>query len=312
MEVASLLAEADVGRLSMLIYQEVDVPRPTGPTIARWQLARELRRLREAARITHREIAEVIDCSESKIYKIESGDVGLGRSDLLVMLDRYGLKDGTEDEVRATLLDWQKQGKERGWWAKFGQLPNPYSMYIGLESAATAVRNFELAVIPGLLQTDDYARAVISATCSQDGDGEIERRVQVRMARQACLTEDPPLSYWAIIDEGALHRQIGGKEVMRAQLTHLIEMSKRPNVTVQILPFAEGAHPGTLGSVILLEFPEEVHSPVAYVETYAGDVYLEKEDDLRRVTLTYTHMHAAALSVTKSRELIAAVAKQMA
>ncbi|MGC9666165.1 helix-turn-helix domain-containing protein [Planosporangium sp. 12N6] len=288
------------------------MPRPTGPTIARWQLARELRRLREAAGISHREIAEEIGCSESKIYKIESGDVGLGRSDLLVMLDRYGLRQGTDDATRTTLLDWQKQGKERGWWATFGQLPNPYSMYIGLESAATTIRNFELAVVPGLLQTEDYARAVIEATCSREGEDEIERRVQVRMARQACLTEDPPLEYWAIIDEGALHRQIGGKEVMRAQLAHLIEMSKRPNVTVQILPFTEGAHPGTLGSVILLEFPEEVHSPVAYVETYAGDVYLEKEDDLRRVTLTYTHMHAAALSVTKSRELIAAVAKQLA
>ncbi|GAA1809258.1 helix-turn-helix transcriptional regulator [Planosporangium flavigriseum] len=307
-----MLGSAAGGTLSGLINQEVDVPRPTGPTIARWQLGRELRRLREAAGIAHREIAEELGCSESKIYKIESGDVGMGRPDLLVMLDHYGLKPGTDDETRATLLDWQKQGKERGWWAKFGQLPNPYSMYIGLESAATAVKNFELAVVPGLLQTEDYARAVISATCSQDSEDEIERRVQVRLARQACLTEDPPAAYWAIIDEGALHRQMGGKEVMRAQLRHLIEMSKQPNVTVQVLPFSEGAHPGTLGSVILLEFPEEVHSPVAYVETYAGDVYLESEADLRRVTLTYTHMHAAALSVTKSRELIAAVAKQMA
>ncbi|NJC70289.1 helix-turn-helix domain-containing protein [Planosporangium thailandense] len=311
-EVTFLLPGAEVGTLSTLISREVDVPRPTGPTIARWQLARELRRLREAAGITHREIAEELGCSESKIYKIESGDVGLGRSDLLVMLDRYGLRQGADDEVRATLLDWQKQGKERGWWAKFGQLPNPYSMYIGLESAATAVRNFELAVVPGLLQTEAYARAVISATCSHDDLEEIDRRVQVRIARQSCLVEEPKLTFWTIIDEAALRRRIGGSEVMRGQLAHLLDVGKQPNVTVQVLPFSEGAHPGTLGSIAILEFPEDVHSPVAYIETYAGDVYLESDADLRRVTLTYTHMHCAALSPSKSRELIAGIAKELA
>jgi len=285
------------------------VPRPTGPTIARWQLARELRALREAAGITHADIAEVLGCSESKIYKIESGDVGIGRGDLLVMLDQY--KDADETH-RGTLLNLQKQGKERGWWVKFGQLPNPYSMYIGLESAATAVKNFELAVIPGLLQTEDYARAIISAQRHSDTDDEIAKRVKVRLARQACLTEDPPLDFWTIIDESALRRQMGGKAVMRDQLHHLIEVSKLPNVTLQVLPFSEGSHPGTLGSLAILEFPDDVHSPVAYIETMAGDVYLEREDDLRRVTLTYTHMHAAALSKTKSVELIGAIARELA
>ena len=285
------------------------VPRPTGPTIARWQLAGELKTLRESAGITHLDIAEVLGCSDSKIYKIESGDVGINRGDLLVMIDRYHV---TDERVRDTLLSLQKQGKERGWWAKFGQLPNAYGMYIGLESAATAVRNFELAVIPGLLQTEDYARTIIQAQRVSDKADEIERRVKVRLARQACLTEDPPLMFWTIIDEGALHRQTGGKAVMRAQLEHLIEVNKLPNVTIQVLPFTEGTHPGTLGSIAILEFPEEVHSPVAYIETYAGDVYLEREDDIRRTTLTYTHLHAAALSASKSSELIAAIARQLA
>jgi transcriptional regulator with XRE-family HTH domain len=286
-----------------------DVARATGPTIARWQLAGELKALREAVGLSHLEIAEVLGCSDSKIYKIESGDVGLGRADLLVMLDRYGVKD---ERVRDTLLALQKQGKERGWWAKFGQLPNAYGMYIGLESAATAVKNFELAVIPGLLQTADYARAIISAQRVSDSAEEIERRVKVRIARQDCLTEDPPLQLWTILDEGALRRQMGGRAVMKAQLEHLVARAKLPNVTIQVLPFTEGSHPGTLGSIAILEFPEDVHSPVAYIETYAGDVYLEKEDDLRRVTLTYTHMHAAALSATKSTELIAAIARDLA
>jgi hypothetical protein len=255
------------------------------------------------------DIAEVLGCSESKIYKIESGDVALGRADLLVMLDRYGVAD---ERHRETLLALQKQGKERGWWATFGQLPNPYSMYIGLESAATTVKNFELAIVPGLLQTEDYSRALLGGQGFIDNDEEVERRVKVRMARQACLTEEPRLNLWTILDESTLHRQIGGKTVMRGQLEHLIEIGRRSNVTVQVLPFSEGSHPGTLGSLAILEFPENVHSPVAYVETFAGDVYLEKEDDMRRVNLTYTHMHAAALSARKSADLIAAIARALA
>ena len=285
------------------------MPRATGPTIARWQLAGQLKTLRERAKVTHLEIAEVLGCSDSKIYKIESGDVGVGRADLLVMFDHYGV---TDERVRETLLALQKQGRERGWWAKFGQLPNTYSMYIGLESAATEIKNFQLAVVPGLLQTEDYARSLIRAQRVNDTADEIERRVRVRIARQDCLTEDPALQLWTILDEGAVRRQIGGKAIMKAQLEHLIDRSHQPNVTIQVLPFTEGSHPGTLGSMAILEFPEDVHSPVAYIETYAGDVYLEKDDDLRRVTLTYTHMHSAALSPTRSIELIAALARDLA
>lgn len=285
------------------------MPRPTGPTIARWQLARELRELREAAHYEHKQIAEVLGCSDWKIYKIESGDVGVGRSDLLVMLDRYGV---TDEQHRETLLALQKVGKERGWWAKFGQLPNPYGQYIGLESAATTVRTFELAVIPGLLQTADYARALLVAQGIVKDESQIEKRVQLRLARQACLVEEPRLNLWTILDESALHRQIGGKSVIRQQLEHLIEMSKLPNVVIQVLPFTEAAHPGTLGSLNILEFPEQVHSPVVYVETFAGDAYLEREDDIQRVTLTYTHMHAAALSATRSVDLIVDMARKLA
>ncbi|GLZ01876.1 helix-turn-helix transcriptional regulator [Actinoplanes sp. NBRC 103695] len=295
--------------LSVFSQAEVQVPRTTGPTIARWQLARELRTLREAANLSHAEISEVLGCSESKIYKIEAGDLGVGRPDLLVLLERYGV---TDDRVRDTLLDLQKQGRERGWWAKFGQLPVPYVMYIGLESAATEVKNFELAAMPGLLQTEDYARALLTAQGLVLDPDLIEKRVQVRIARQVCLTEEPRLHLWTIIDEGALRRQIGSRVVMREQLDHLISASKLPNVTVQVLPFAEGGHPGTLGSIAILEFPPDVHSPVAYVESFAGDVYMEKEDDLRRANMVFTHMHAAALSATKSVELIAAVARELA
>jgi hypothetical protein len=304
-----LLRDQDAGTLSVLSLAEVQVPRTTGPTIARWQLARELRSLREAAGRTHAEIADALRCSDWKIYKIESGDLGVGRPDLLVMLESYGV---TDERVRETLLDLQKQGKVRGWWAKYGQLPVPYVMYIGLESAATEVKNFELAAVPGLLQTEDYARALLTAQGLVPDPTQIEKRVQVRIARQVCLQDQPPLSLWTIIDEGALRRQIGGRAIMHEQLDHLISASQLPNVTVQVLPFSEGGHPGTLGSIAILEFPVDVHSPVAYVESFAGDVYMEKEDDLRRANMVFTHMHAAALSATKSVELIAAVARELA
>lgn len=282
--------------------------RASGPTIARWQLGGQLRQLREKAAVDHAEIAAELGCSASKIYKIESGDVGTSRSDVIVMLNRYGI---TDERQRQTALDLQKQGKERGWWAKYGQLPNPYSMYIGLESAATAIRNFELAAVPGLLQTEDYTRALFDQQRLNDSPEELSRRLQVRMARQECLVEDPPVQLWAIIDEGALRRVVGGPAVMRAQLEHLVTLSQRKNINVQALPFSEGAHPGMLGSVSILEFPEEVHTPVAYVESFAGDVYLEKEEDMRRVTVAYTHLHSSALSSAKTRDLIAAIAYEL-
>jgi transcriptional regulator with XRE-family HTH domain len=290
-------------------FEEVDVPRASGPTISRWQLGSQLKAMRESAKITQLQIAEVLGCSESKIYKIEAGDVGINRGDLLVMLDRY--KVAEDDPRRETAFDLQKQGKQRGWWAKYGSLPNNYAMYVGLEGAATEVKNFELAVVPGLLQIEGYARAIQTAAFP-DQPEEAERRVELRMARQACLTEDPPLAFWAVVDEGVLHRRTGGDEVMRAQLRHLIDMGKQPNITIQVLPYSEGWHPGTTGSFSILEFPEGVHSPVAYVVSQAGDVYLEREDDMRRVTLTYTHLQTAALSASKSRDLIAAIARELA
>jgi transcriptional regulator with XRE-family HTH domain len=287
----------------------LNVPRASGPTIARWQLGSQLKGMREAAKITQLQIADVLACSESKIYKIEAGDVGINRGDLLVMLDRYRISE--DDPRRPTALDLQSQGKQRGWWAKYGTLPTNYSMYVGLEGSATEIRNFELAVVPGLLQTEEYARAVTGGAFPEQPE-EVERRVGLRLARQACLTEDPPLRFWAIVDEGVLHRRTGGDAVMRTQLRHLIDMGKRPNVTIQVLPFSEGWHPGSTGPFSILEFPEGVHSPVAYIISQAGDVYLEREEEVRRVTLTYTHLQTAALSVTKSRDLIGALARELA
>lgn len=280
--------------------------RPTGPTIARWQLKEQLLILREAAGCDYADAAAVLACSESKIRKMEAGVVAVSRGDLVLLLDLYK----TPEPMRGALLDLQRQGRERGWWARFGHLPAPYVMYIGLESAAIEVRNYELAVIPGLLQTERYARAIISAQRAGDPIEEIQRRVQVRIARQACLRDAPVLQLWTIIDESALRRRIGDPGVMREQLDYLIEASTLPNVTIQVLPFSEGEHPGTLGSLAILDFPEDVHSPVVYLETYAGDVYLEQEDDMRRAISTYTHLQASAASSKDSVDLIGRIGSE--
>lgn len=215
------------------------------------------------------------------------------------------------EAVRTPLLDLAKQGKQRGWWAGFGKLSNPYTMYLGLESAATVVRSFELAVVPGMLQTEDYARAVNGATLPGASDEKVEGRVRVRLARQEQLTADDPLEYWAILDEAAVRRVMGGPEVMRAQLERLLGLGELPNVTVQILPFAYGGHAGTLGAFTILEFPNDIHSPVVYTEGMAGDVYLESEADLRRCELAYSHLRAAALSDKQSRTLMGEIAKNL-
>lgn len=168
----------------------------------------------------------MLGCSESKIRKIESGVVGVARMELLAVLDLYGV---TAEAARASLLDLAGQGKQRGWWAGYGRLPNTYTLYLGLESAATAVRTFELAVVPGMFQTEEHARAVNAAALPGTPEEEVERRVKVRLARQEQrLAADDPLEYWAILDEAAVCRVMGGPTVMRAQLDRLLELGELP------------------------------------------------------------------------------------
>ncbi|MGH3376951.1 MAG: helix-turn-helix domain-containing protein [Actinoallomurus sp.] len=285
------------------------MPKPIGPTIARWQLGKELQRLRTSADVVYDQVAEMLGCSESKVRKIESGVVGVARVELLAMLDLYGLDDNA---ARDALMDLAKQGKQRGWWVGYGRLPNPYTMYLGLESAATAVRSFQLAVVPGMLQTEGYARAVNAATLPGTSEEEVERRVKVRLARQEQqLTGEDPPEYWAILDEAAVRRVMGGPAVMRGQLDRLLELGELPQVTLQVLPFAHGGHAGTLGAFTVLEFPEDIHSPVVYTEGMVGDVYMESEADLRRCYLAYSHLSAAALSDKESRKLIKTISKEL-
>jgi hypothetical protein len=284
---------------------EDDMPRPIGPTIPRWQLGEQLSRLRDKARVSQAQIADRLGCSVSKIQKIEAGEVGMVRAELEAMLTEYKVND---NRMCAELLELQRLGKQRGWWSKFGAVPTPFATFLGLESAATKIRAFEPMVIHGLLQTEDYARAIAGTVAMTSDDEQRERQVRIRMERQdKVFSEDPP-EVWVILDEAVLHREVGGPLVMAGQLRHLLKLPKW--VTVQVVPFSNGGYPGTLGAMTIFEFEERLHTPVVYAEGQAGNLYLEKEDDLRRCNLAYNHMTASALSKQESAKRFAAMAGQ--
>ncbi|WP_433317042.1 helix-turn-helix domain-containing protein [Micromonospora sp. CA-269861] len=267
------------------------------PTFVRFQLGAQLRRAREEASVTAEQAADVIEVSASTLRRIEAGRVGIKAPALNALLDRYGVADA---ELRNTLLSMAKTGKQRGWWAKYGDLPSSYRQYIGLESAAEEVQNFETLVVPGLLQTADYARAMTSEDAFEPSPEAVERRVTVRMQRQELIASGK-LRLVAVLDEAVLHRQIGGAAVMAAQLTALVDASKRWNVTLQVIPFREGAYASMLTSFHILNFADG--PSVVYIEGLTGDLYAEGED-VRRCTVVFNSLRAAAMSPTDSAAMI--------
>ncbi|MEV4625215.1 helix-turn-helix transcriptional regulator [Micromonospora sp. NPDC049523] len=247
--------------------------------------------------LRHTQAADVIEVSPSTMRRIEQGRVGIKGPALTALLNQYGVTDA---ELRETLLTMARSGKQRGWWAKYGDLPPTYRQYIGLESAADELQNFETIVVPGLLQTEEYARAITSGEATQPTPEAIEQRVAARLERQKLIHEGN-LRMVAVLDEAVLHRQIGGPEVMHAQLTALLDASKLWNVSIQVIPFREGAYASMLSSFAILNFAE---SPgVVYIEGLTGDLYAEGED-VRRCTVVFNSLRASALSATESTAMI--------
>ena len=250
---------------------------PTGagsPTVLRILLGAQLRRLREAKRISPEEAGYVIRASHSKISRLETGRVGFKDRDIVDLLTLYGVTDeARREEIRGLAA----RANSPGWWHDYSDiLAGWFEEYIGLEEAAVQIRAYEAQFVPGLLQTEDYARAVILLEYSNPK--EINRRVSLRIARQAILARPDPTSLWVVLDEAVLRRPIGGSAVMRAQLKHLIEMSQRPNVTIQIMPFTAGGHAAAGGSFSVLHFAEDDLSDVVYHEQLASAQYLDKQD----------------------------------
>jgi transcriptional regulator with XRE-family HTH domain len=278
------------------------------PTVRRRRLALELRRLREAARLTCEEVAEHLECSASKISRVETGRVSVSPRDVRDMLELYGVPA----DQRESLVQLARDSRQKGWWHAYSDTMQPQmATYIGLESAASEIRIYEVSLIPGLLQTEDYARAVIKAGMVNSPAEDIERRVALLMARQPAVVRDDPPKVWAVLDEAALRRRVGGSGLMRLQLEHLLAQAALPNVAVQVIPFAGGAHPAMGRPFIILVFPERVDTDVVYLEDLTSALYLEDVAEVDRYNVFFNHLRATALSFDDSAALITSVLKEM-
>ena len=250
-----------------------------GPTVRRMLVGAKLRRLRTDIGLSREEAAQAIRASAWKIHRLENGQVGFKQRDLVDLLERYGVTDPDEVDELLTLA---REANVPGWWQHYGDvLPQWFRTYVDLESAATLIRTYEGMFVPGLLQTDDYMRAVIR-DASLESSEEVGRRVRLRMARQILLTREHPPRLWAVMDEAALRRPVGGREVMRGQLERLIDATKLPNVTLQVLPFGAGAHPAMVGAFSILRFADRELPDVVYLEHLTNAVYLDKRAEVER------------------------------
>jgi transcriptional regulator with XRE-family HTH domain len=280
----------------------------TVPTVRLRRLAAQLRQLREAAGLTQEDVAERTGKDRSTLYRLENAQQRPQRSTLIQLMDLYGVAQ----DKRAELLAVLRQAGELGWVRGHrSQLPEVYSDYISFESEASTISNYESLFIPGLLQTEDYTRAVIRGTLPHATGEQVENRVAARMERQAVLAKENPARLWAIMDEAAVRRTVGGPEVMRRQLRRIAEEATKPNLTAQVIPYAAGAHPGMQGSFILLDFPDPADSSLIYMESLAGDLFLENSTDISRYAENFQHLRAAALRPDETVALFTEVADKL-
>ncbi|MGK5531916.1 helix-turn-helix domain-containing protein [Streptomyces sp. URMC 129] len=278
------------------------------PTVRRRRLGQELRRLREERGMTAEEVADRLLVSQSKISRLENGRRSISPRDVRDLCGVYEVEDA---KLVESLMQMARESRQQGWWHAFAELSPSYSVYIGLETDASSLRVYEPQVVPGLLQTQAYAAAVISGALPEVGPDEVDSRVQVRLRRQQRIWDEKnPLRLWAVVDEAALRRAVGGTRTMVEQLHRLVECSALPHVTLQVMPFSAGAHPGVNGQYAILEFPEATDSTVIYLEGGTSDLYLEKPHDVQYYSVMYEHLRAQALSPEASRRFMAALMEE--
>ncbi|HKT02227.1 MAG TPA: helix-turn-helix transcriptional regulator [Rugosimonospora sp.] len=281
---------------------------PQGVTLWRRRLGGSLRELREAAGLTREQVGRALDCSSSKISRIENGDVGVRRGDLTVMLNIYGVTDAARREA---LIELARESKLRGgWWAAHRALLSPPELrYLELESAAVAIDGLGLVTVPDLVQTAEYARADIRASHRDVTEDQVDRLVQVRLTRQELLNGDEHLAVRLILDEAALHRRVGGATVMADQLRHLLKLGARPSVTVQVLPFDRAGAAGVRAGFTLLRFSDERVSGTVYVDGLGGDGLQERPEDVHRADAVFARLRTEALSPVDSLHCIEALGR---
>ncbi|MEV5832536.1 helix-turn-helix transcriptional regulator [Nocardia sp. NPDC052112] len=294
-----MIAEPDDdGRVQSVVVER-------GPTVLRIALGGQLRDLRVKNGITREAAGDAIRGSHAKISRLELGRTGFKERDIRDLLTLYGVSDAEE---RERFLDLARQANEPGWWHRYSDLlPSWFGTYLGLEQAATKIRTYEAHLVPGLLQTPEYARAVMSLGYE---DADMDRRVQVRIRRQEVLRRvDPPI-IWAIIDEAALHRPVGGSRVHREQMEHLIELAQLPNVTVQVLPYSAGEHAAAGSSFSILRFAETELPDIVYLEHLTSALYLDRKQDLALYLSVMDRLSVQAESPGESLEILADYAEK--
>ncbi|MFV2115287.1 helix-turn-helix domain-containing protein [Micromonospora sp. LOL_025] len=277
----------------------------TGPTVLRMLLGAQLRRLRESSGVTREGAGWEIRASESKISRMELGRVGFKERDVADLLTLYGV---TAPEERQALLKLARDANSPGWWHRYGDvLPNWFQSYLGLEAAAALIRSYEVQFVPGLLQTREYARAVVLLGHGRAAPAEIERRVALRMQRQRLLHRENPPQLWAVVDEAALRRPIGGPRVMREQVAALIETTKSPNIRLQVIPFAAGGHAAAGGAFTILRFGDRELPDIVYIEQLTSALYLDKRDDLDYYAVAMERLCVEAEPPERTPEILGAI-----
>ncbi|MGV9291731.1 helix-turn-helix domain-containing protein [Streptomyces sp. NPDC003719] len=280
-----------------------------GPVVRRRKLGAELRALRTSAGITSGEAARLVGWHQSKVSRIETGTSGAKPADVRLLLDAYGVADGELRELLVVLAGSEDASGRHHWWHAYrGVLPPTYRDFISLESQASAMRTLETTVVPGLLQTPEYARAVTRAAVDGQPENRLNTLVEVRLARQDVLRADPPLELNAVLDEAVLRREVGGPGVMARQLNRLVEAARLPHVRLQVLPFSAGAHIGVTGPFVIFSFPSTSDLDVVVLDHLTSSLHLERKEDLEAYTEAFNALLIHALSPEDSLDYIAATA----
>ena len=279
-----------------------------GPTAVRIALGAHLRRLRESRGITTAQAAEAIRATPSKISRLERGRSGARQRDVADLLSLYGV---TGEAEREELLALARQSSTPGWWQQYSDiLPRWFEFYLGLERAASVIRAYEVQFVHGLMQTEDYARAVIMIANSRAPREEIDRRVSVRVSRQKLLTQPDAPELWAVLDEAALRRSPGGPGVLRGQLEYLLQMTELPNVTLQVVPFYAGPHAAAGGPFTILRFPDPDLPDVVYLEQLNSALYLDQPEDVSDYMAVMEHLCVQATPANSSKDVLRALIRQ--
>jgi hypothetical protein len=280
-----------------------------GPTVLRMLLGAQLRRLREAAGITRDEAGYHIRASGSKISRLELGRVSFKERDVTDLLEYYGVTDPGEHDK---LIQLTREANATPWHQKFQDvIPDWFQVYVGLEEAAQLIRVYEVQFVPGLLQTEEYVRAVIISGAPGMEQEEVERRVALRMGRQKVLTRENPPRYWVIMDEAALRRPMGGRDVHVAQIERLIDLVGEPNITLQVMPFRYGGHAADGGAFTIMRFPETDLPDVVYMEYLTGAIYIDKPDEVERYAAVMERLSVAGTSPDRTREILTGMLKEI-